>query len=532
MVREFQAAVKNKISSNPLIRDSYGLSNIGRFIVEGLLVGVPNLDAVDHKTESLLLCTRICLSPEIEFHIALFLHQGMTELRQYMENMTATAVTDDYYSNRNNNVSIYLATDGKVYVHNKKPSGDSSNLMNEIIRRQGQGIEPDGVYFSIYKPNLSTRVHPSVQGIIDQLSQMVGQRNLHEVLVPEWEEFGEVPRSMRRLPTSIPFQDISAGVENLGGKYSSNLLAKFHAGLNFLHRKHFVILSGVSGSGKTSLAINYSKAIHGISGSNIIDPLFFMCAVRPDWTDPSGLLGYFDVFSEKYIVPTFLQAVFAAQSYPDAAVFVCLDEMNIARVEYYLADVLSAMETGLPLNLHSNAAAFEGDSGCLVPASTYWPNNLYIIGTINIDETTSPLSDKVLDRAVLIDMSNIELEAMLDLLVQRSSQLSGAVQASKDILVKVYQILANHQQPFGYRMVEEVIKYVHFSSTELGFETPESAIDAQMVQKVFSKLKGTESQRELLVSLSALVNNFPESSALIKRLISELNEYGSFQANR
>ena len=131
--------------------------------------------------------------------------------------------------------------------------------------------------------------------------------------------------------------------------------------------------------------------------------------MRPEWTDPTGLTGYYDVLSNRYVVPPFLEAVMLATAHDESPVFVVLDEMNLSRVEYYLSDVLSCIETGEPLQLHSNSVPLEGSTGISISAEIPLPPNLYLIGTINVDETTSPVSDKVLDRAVVIDLSNVEI---------------------------------------------------------------------------------------------------------------------------
>ena len=146
--------------------------------------------------------------------------------------------------------------------------------------------------------------------------------------------------------------------------------------------------------------------------------------MRPEWTDPTGLTGYYDVLSNRYVVPPFLEAVLLATAYPDSPVFVVLDEMNLARVEYYFSDVLSAIETGEALLLHANSVPLEGTTGTSIRAELPLPPNLYITGTVNVDETTNAVSDKVLDRAVVIDMSAVDLAGFLAGLETREPSLA------------------------------------------------------------------------------------------------------------
>ena len=115
-----------------------------------------------------------------------------------------------------------------------------------------------------------------------------------------------------------------------------------------------------------------------------------------------------------------------ATAWRDSPVFVVLDEMNLARVEYYFSDVLSAIETGVPLQLHSSAVPLEGSTGGEVRAEIPLPANLFITGTINVDETTNPVSDKVLDRASLIDMSAVDIPGFLSKLTRASPDLEAS----------------------------------------------------------------------------------------------------------
>jgi DNA-cytosine methyltransferase len=181
--------------------------------------------------------------------------------------------------------------------------------------------------------------------------------------------------------------------------FSDKLLASLVAALRAGDGKSFIILRGVSGTGKSRLVSAVAKAVYG---SSAVDrPHLTILEVRPDWTDGAPLLGHFDPVGQRYVREPFLDALIAAQG-SDAPVFVCLDEMNLARVEYYLAECLSAMESGNPITLD-----VRGDSS--VPARVRWPKNLFLFGTINIDESTLRISDKVLDRAQVIDTSDIDL---------------------------------------------------------------------------------------------------------------------------
>lgn len=106
--------------------------------------------------------------------------------------------------------------------------------------------------------------------------------------------------------------------------------------LTLLRTKDLIILAGDSGSGKTNLVKSFSKAV---GGKSIIVP------VKPNWTSSEDLLGYYNPLEKKYLATPFLEALIEAQQNPEIPYFICLDEMNLARVEYYFADFLSLLET-------------------------------------------------------------------------------------------------------------------------------------------------------------------------------------------
>jgi hypothetical protein len=364
---------------------------------------------------------------------------------------------------------------------------------------------------------------------VGYLGNLIGREKVHEIFV--WPDASTVGPAMQRMPATIPLAEIEAGVKTLGGFYPHGEIGRFHAAMNFLERKHFVILSGLSGTGKTQLALKYARAVHGIASDTTDDPLLFPVPVRPEWTDPTGLTGYYDVLSNRYIVPPFLEAVLVAIAHRASPVFVVLDEMNLARVEYYFSDVLSCIETGEPLQLHSNSVPIEGSTGSYIIAAIPIPDNLYITGTINVDETTNPVSNKVLDRAVVIDMSDVDLAGYLAELVAADSSLTAARAALEPRLLAVQSLLVPHNLGFGYRVASEALRYLAFATGKLG-SASDAVIDDLMVQKVLVKLRGSETQRRLLADLMMTLTGLQKSQALLQRLTDELIEFGSFQVAR
>ena len=124
--------------------------------------------------------------------------------------------------------------------------------------------------------------------------------------------------------------------------------------------------------------------------------------VRADWNDSRGLLGFWNPIFDRYERTDLIDLLLRAADDLEHPYFVILDEMNLARVEYYFSDFLSAMESGEPIPLHSDDALDE-----TVPASLQLPPNVFVVGTVNIDETTHAFSPKVLDRASVIEFNDV-----------------------------------------------------------------------------------------------------------------------------
>ncbi len=241
--------------------------------------------------------------------------------------------------------------------------------------------------------------------------------------------------------------------------YRRDVLENFYA---LLCTHDLIVLAGDSGSGKTNLVKSFAKAI---GGKAVIVP------VKPNWTSSEDLIGYYNPIEQKYLSTPFLEAIFEAQHHPEIPYLICLDEMNLSRVEYYFADFLSLLEERgstpeIPLysdaeasnllsetknflaliddakekldkpdlqsfldllkdedinaKLHESCGFKDGESLLTyharlrrlvgsylkVPSSIQLPENVRIVGAINVDETTHYLSPKILDRAHVMRFSS------------------------------------------------------------------------------------------------------------------------------
>jgi hypothetical protein len=546
--KAFEEAVRARfaVTKKTKVNQAFGVSNSAKVIEGGIQLGVPNLDkwTAEDVDGFVLLCV-IRFPPEDEVYFAIQVRSGIAVMSQRLAEMRRLGtvsktreaaggigeeeeaeVTGELdYSARNNLVVTYLAQDGNLYLRNK---GFWSSLKFDLST-VGPAVTVDGIAVAIYPPAASARRSMLAREFVGYLGKFVGRQKVHELEV--WPDAMAISPTMRRMPATIPLSDIRRDVDELGGHYVDGLVERFHESLNFLPHKHFVILSGLSGTGKTQLALQYARAIHGVRSMEEPDPLLRICPVRPEWTDPTGLSGYHDMLTNKYVVPSFLEAVLLATAHRESPVFVVLDEMNLARVEYYFADILSAMETRGSIQLHSSGVPIEGSTGGEIRAEIPFPTNLFLIGTVNVDETTNPVSDKVLDRAVVIDMSQVDLSGFLTKLADRFPNLRPSAEALGGLFGELNALLLPHACGFGYRVAEEIVRYHSFAAVELGRDHDE-VVDDMLAQKVLVKLKGSHAQRQMLSQLGKLLGSYSRCSAIVKRMAEEVDELGSFRYGR
>ncbi len=271
------------------------------------------------------------------------------------------------------------------------------------------------------------------------------------------------------------------------GHFPEPLVRRLNAGIWANKRRHFAVLTGLSGSGKTLLARAYGRAIAGKAdgrGSQLCT-----IPVQPGWYDPTALLGYVNPLQgESYMRTPFLEFLLEAADSPTRPFTVVLDEMNLSRPEQYLAPILSAMETGAPLNLHREGDIFDG-----IPSAIRYPENLAIIGTVNMDETTHGISDKVLDRAFTIEFWDIDLASY-----PRWGQRDLSDEKEKfarELLEKLMDSLKPARMHFGWRIVDDVLDYMVRVIAHGGVNDPAVMLDSVVYAKILPKLRGDDSPR-------------------------------------
>lgn len=304
-------------------------------------------------------------------------------------------------------------------------------------------------------------------------------------------------------------------LDRAGLVFPAHLPLRFLGGLL---AKPFVILAGLSGSGKTQLA----SALGRWLGEDRI----LVAAVRPDWTGSEALFGYENLLLQPdaagraaWSVPPVLQFLLTAATAPDEPHLLVLDEMNLAHVERYFADALSGMESGTPVvpNLEPGADGAWRVSDPEMPRLP-WPANVLVVGTVNVDETTYQFSPKVLDRSTTIEFRTetaaLAAEppspeairtasvAMRRRFVDRFDDLPTTVADPLDKAIQdLHRLLGVHGREFGHRTYQEMRRYA--AITQAAADVPDDEVlDHLVLQKVLPRING--SARELAPVLDAL----------------------------
>jgi hypothetical protein len=309
-------------------------------------------------------------------------------------------------------------------------------------------------------------------------------------------------------------------LEELGFK----IVPKIKANCTFMQINHrltsacsakpFTILAGGTGTGKTRSAKLAAISIAGKDNVEIV-------AVGADWTDNRPLLGFRNLLAEggkTYVAPPALRIILKALANPGKPHFLILDEMNLSHVERYFADFLSSMESKEPLKLHDSAEALHTEDRIEVPGKIEWPKNLYVIGTVNIDETTYMFSPKVLDRAHVIEFkvnwdeiaNGLEGAVPSELLALRPEQVDEFMHVSQlgeksladedhtlltDVLEELHAALVGTRFVFAHRTARECLNFVASAQAlaKADIISPQDAkslIDLAILQKALPKLNG------------------------------------------
>ena len=324
--------------------------------------------------------------------------------------------------------------------------------------------------------------------------------------------------------------------------------------IHALKTKPFLLLAGISGTGKSRKVKELAYMTCPANSKLAEDPTspgnYYLIEVKPNWHDSTELLGYYSNLSGKYDITPFMKFVYKATKNQDIPFFVCLDEMNLAPVEQYFAEYLSVLETRvlkegkiesaelLKKELFENYPTHKGEEPLyedselevfnhLKSNGLRLPENLFIVGTVNMDDTTHQFSRKVIDRAFTIEMNGDDLSTMFnseDTLVysqkplplselkpsyvQAADALTGTnIAPFKQLIIdnvpvklgKINEILQNTPFKVSFRVQNELVLYLSTLIDENkpeGNKVVESLIDKAtlviLLEKILPRVQGDE----------------------------------------
>jgi hypothetical protein len=341
----------------------------------------------------------------------------------------------------------------------------------------------------------------------------------------------------KRMEEKILLASIKHYITARGYYFDDETLANYHI---CLKTRPFVILAGLSGTGKSKLSQLYAEALGH-------KQRYLRLPVRPNWNDDRYLLGHLNVITGEYVTEPAVEFILEANQDQDQLYFFCLNEMNLAHVEYYFSQFLSAMEEErsqdrqiLLLSKREQKILEQQENSQHLPSRLLIPTNLFFTGTINVDETTQPISDKVIDRANTLEFFTVDLDKIpqpstlpdpitLASFTWKSYQVKTPDTTFREPIIEISKILNKANLGLGYRVLRDIELYVANSKNLLD---PLVAFDLQVKQRILPRVRGTEVISNMIDDLLKLLkqNKLSRSEQRLDEMKSRLkrDDYTSF----
>ena len=376
--------------------------------------------------------------------------------------------------------------------------------------------------------------------------------------------------------------------------------------LKALRTKPFLLLAGISGTGKSRIVKEMAYAScpdeSDLRKDDVTPGNYLLVEVKPNWHDSTELLGYESTIKENYVLTSFVKFLYKAMKHPNVPFFVCLDEMNLAPVEQYFAEFLSILESrklledgetilseplikadifnkypnlANELNGKSTPEKNHRDSGYMVtsPVEEYIPmedeykelqenglripQNVLVIGTVNMDETTHQFSRKVIDRAMTIEMNEVKFDTFFEssdelgysneplgkeYFLPRYTSAGKALESIPEdaeyikenvptLLEKLNEALDSTPFKIAYRVQNELVLYfvsLRQESDNKELSTEEllnKAMDGILMMKVLPRIEGDKDLlEECLKKLAEFAKDYPSASIKISEMQDRLNK--------
>lgn len=356
------------------------------------------------------------------------------------------------------------------------------------------------------------------------------------------EELEEEREPLEKNKEDYFLEDFMKTCKEMGLIYEERDLINFHTAMK---ASKLVILSGMSGTGKSKIVQAYGRAL-GLKKENLN-----FISVRPSFGDDSDLLGYVDSINNIYRPGDsgFIDTLIEASENKESLYIVCLDEMNLARVEHYFSQILSLLELDKEdriLRLYNEELEEGLKNSKRYKAKIKLLENLLLVGTVNLDESTYHLSDKVLDRANVITLKQESFLALKNLKKEEEEEKKREEISFKDYeeMIKNNEEMAlkdreleflseihermnflNKNIGIGFRIVRQIDDYIK-NLPKNSIISRKEGFDIQLAQRILPKIRGTKEQwGEFLGEYDLYEDKNPYNKELKSELLKILEKY-------
>lgn len=433
---------------------------------------------------------------------------------------------------------------------------EGSKLIKKELTAQKEAIEKENQQTIYEIEELVKEKEAKVRWLEDQHEALSEKEKTWETLLTKIKQFArlddeiEIDKQIEKVSEWKPHSVIgdlqsliyfNSGEELL---YESDIIEAIMRGIQ---SDILVILSGPSGTGKSSIV----QAI----GDSILDAQVRMIPVQSSWTDTQDLLGYFNPIDKSYVASPFMEALAEANKHQDKLYFICLDEMNLAHIEYYFSEFLSARESKNPsIRLYSKKFFLQAkhfieqydetvdnyidfmNASELVHDYPYLfeiPRNVRFFGTLNMDHTVKPLSPKVIDRSLIIEMDHItehdkdeikkkieqnKMSGCVDVSVEEFEENHIQLEVAKKDVNKLMDLsLSLKDLPnvlFNSRAERQLIEYIS------KYQTTEEVLDQLIYAKLLPRIEVSQRDEQAVKDLHA----FSEKIVSYKRSADKLTK--------
>lgn len=439
---------------------------------------------------------------------------------------------------------------------------DRKNVKVDIVRINADGSEKNASMTTDILNTLANNIKENKPFKFDNVLNGSGNvRSTMEAIFAHTSEFYSckikhvkhliwVPLIPHRIGEIVQYDSIKNKLSEIANEKKSKIIKRYRPYLTALRTKPFMLLAGISGTGKSRIVRKLAQATTTQKYNNDEDRWkdnrpenFELIQVKPNWHNSMDVVGFYSNISKKYEFTPFVEFIVKAWQHKDTPYFLCLDEMNLAPVEEYFAEFLSAIESrstdengeyitdpiikpfkkfgkdvceamlkhllGEAHHTESNPLAVQlSEKGLTLPP------NLMVMGTVNMDETTFSFSRKVLDRAMSVEMNEVDYDKFLsgeselfplltdmnDLLVnrpQRAAEVTAEIESDKVIayLKDVNTLMEGTPFKLGYRAANEAMLYVAACKKFAGNDYAlAKALDEFTLMKILSRIEGDDSR--------------------------------------